>query len=63
LITVFAFTLFKAFAQLHGKMWRSGKATLQELRLQIYRALEVEPVTILFSSGYALSEALGRLVL
>jgi len=51
LITVFAFTLFKAFAQLNGKMWRSGKATLQELRLQIYRALEVEPVLIFFSSG------------
>ena len=51
LITVFAFTLFKAFAQLNGKMWRSGKATLQELRLQIYRALEIEPVLIFFSSG------------
>ena len=51
LITVFAFTLFKAFAQLNGKMWRAGKATLQELRLQIYRALEVEPVVIFFSSA------------
>jgi len=51
LITIFAFTLFKAFAQLNGKLWRAGKTTLQELRLQLYRALEVEAVPVFFSSG------------
>ena len=36
---VSAFTLFHAFAILHGKLFRLGKVTLQELRKQIYRSL------------------------
>src|SRR5208283_1638722 len=38
-IKIIAFTLFHAFAILHGKLFRLGKATLQELRKQIYRSL------------------------
>ena len=38
-IKVIAFTLFHAFAILHGKRFRLGQATLQELRQQIYRSL------------------------
>ena len=38
-IKILAFTLFHAFAILHGKLWRLGKATLQEVRKQIYRSL------------------------
>lgn len=49
LIKVLAFNLFKAFAQLHVKLWRIGKITFQELRLQLYRALEREPVILFFS--------------
>ena len=49
LIKVLAFNLFKAFAQLHGKQWRAGKITFQELRLQLYRALELDPVILFFS--------------
>ena len=49
LIKVLAFNLFKAFAQLHGKLWRAGKITFQELRLQIYRALELESAILFFS--------------
>lgn len=38
-IKIIAFTLFHAFAILHGKLFRLGKATLQEARKQIYRSL------------------------
>jgi hypothetical protein len=38
-IKIIAFTLFHAFAILHGKLFRLGQATLQELRKQIYRSL------------------------
>jgi hypothetical protein len=38
-IKIIAFTLFHAFAILHGKLFRLGKTTLQELRKQIYRSL------------------------
>lgn len=38
-IKIIAFTLFHAFALLHGKLFRLGKATLQEIRKQIYRSL------------------------
>ena len=38
-IKIIAFTLFHAFALLHGKLFRLGKATLNELRKQIYRSL------------------------
>jgi hypothetical protein len=38
-IKIIAFTLFHAFAILHGKLFRLGKVTLQELRRRIYRSL------------------------
>jgi len=38
-IKIIAFTLFQAFAILHGKLIRLGKATFQEVRKQIYRSL------------------------
>jgi hypothetical protein len=38
-IKIIAFTLFQAFALLHGKLFRLGKVTLQEVRKQIYRSL------------------------
>jgi hypothetical protein len=38
-IKIIAFTLFHAFAILHGKLFRLGKATFNELRKQIYRSL------------------------
>jgi hypothetical protein len=38
-IKIIAFTLFHAFAILHGKLFRLGKVTLQEVRKQIYRSL------------------------
>ena len=38
-IKIIAFTLFHAFAILHGKLFRLGKITLQELRKRIYRSL------------------------
>ncbi len=38
-IKIIAFTLFHAFAILHGKLYRLGKITLQELRQRIYRSL------------------------
>ncbi len=45
-IKIIAFTLFHAFAILHGKLLRLGKVTLQELRKRLYRSLlcgEVQP--------------------
>ena len=38
-IKIIAFTLFQTFAILHGKLFRLGKASLQEVRKQIYRSL------------------------
>jgi len=38
-IKLLAFTLFQAFAILHGKLFRMGKVTFQELRWRIYRSL------------------------
>jgi len=38
-IKIIAFTLFHAFAIGHGKLFRLGKVTLQELRKRIYRSL------------------------
>ena len=38
-IKIIAFTLFHAFAILHGKLFRLGRVTLQELRKRIYRSL------------------------
>lgn len=38
-IKIIAFTLFHAFAILHGKLFRMGRVTLQELRKRIYRSL------------------------
>ena len=49
-IKLIAFTLFHAFAILHGKRLRLGLATLSELRKQLYRSLLCgQP--ILFFSG------------
>ena len=45
-IKIIAFTLFHAYAILHGKLLRLGKMTFQELRKRIYRSLlcgEVQP--------------------
>jgi hypothetical protein len=38
-IKIIAFTLFHAFAIVHGQLFRLGKVTLQELRKRIYRSL------------------------
>jgi hypothetical protein len=38
-IKLIAFTLFHAYAILHGKLLRLGKTTFQELRKRIYRSL------------------------
>jgi hypothetical protein len=38
-IKIIAFTIFHAFAIGHGKLFRLGKVTLQELRQRIYRSL------------------------
>ena len=38
-IKIIAFTLFHAFALVHGKLFRLGKVTLLELRKRIYRSL------------------------
>jgi hypothetical protein len=38
-IKIIAFTLFHAFAIVHGNLFRLGKVTLQELRKRIYRSL------------------------
>jgi hypothetical protein len=45
-IKIIAFTLFHAYAILHGKLLRLGKVTYQELRKRVYRSLlcgEVQP--------------------
>lgn len=40
LILVLGFNLFEVFVRLHGKLWRAGRVTLQELARQMDRALE-----------------------
>jgi len=40
LILVLGFNLFELFARLHGKLWRQGRMTLQEIARQLDRALE-----------------------
>lgn len=40
LIRVLGFNLFEVFVRLHGKVWRQGRVTLQELARQLDRALE-----------------------
>jgi len=40
LILVLGFNLFELFARLHGKLWRAGRVTLQELARQLDRGLE-----------------------
>jgi hypothetical protein len=49
LITCLAFNLFHAFVLLNGKIYQQGKITLQELRLQLYRAVEHGLLLPLFS--------------
>jgi hypothetical protein len=41
LIRVLGFNLFELFVRLHGKLWRQGRTTLQEIARQLDRALEV----------------------
>ena len=48
-IKILAFALFHAFAILHGKRWRLGRATLQELRRRLYRSLLCGEVSPFFS--------------
>ena len=48
-IKLIAFTLFHAFAILHGKLLRLGKVTLQELRKRLYRSLLCGEVLPFFS--------------
>jgi hypothetical protein len=40
LILVLGFTLFEVFARVHGKLWRAGKVTLQQIAREIDQALE-----------------------
>jgi Transposase DDE domain len=40
LFLVLAFNLFELFVRLHGKLWRQGRTTLQEIARQLDRALE-----------------------
>jgi hypothetical protein len=48
-IKLIAFTLFHAFAILHGKRLRLGLATLNEIRKQLYRSLLCEEAILFFS--------------
>jgi len=48
-IKIIAFTLFHAFAILHGKAFRLGLATLNEIRKQLYRSLLCGQPLLLFS--------------
>lgn len=41
LILMLGFNLFELFVRLHGKLWRQGRTTLQEIARQLDRALEV----------------------
>lgn len=48
LILVLAFNLFEWFCRLHGKLWKLGRTTLQEIARQLFLALarweELEPL-------------------
>jgi len=48
-IKIIAFTLFHAFALLHGKLWRLGLATFNEIRKQLYRSLLCGQPLLFFS--------------
>jgi hypothetical protein len=48
-IKLLAFTLFHAFALLQGKLVRLGRATLSEVRKQIYRSLLCGQPMLFFS--------------
>lgn len=48
-IKIIAFTLLHAFAILHGKRFRLGLATLNEIRKQLYRSLLCGEPTLFFS--------------
>jgi hypothetical protein len=49
LIKILAFNLFHAFVWLNDKVYRQGKTTLQNLRNQLYRAVELAHCLPLFS--------------
>lgn len=49
LILVLAFNLFRAFAQLCGKAWRAGQATMQEMRRQLDLAMTTDREILLWS--------------
>jgi len=51
LIRVLGFNLFELFARLHGKLWRQGRATLQEIARQLDRALEAVAELVPMWSG------------
>ena len=48
LILMLAFILFGLFAQVHGKLWRQGRSTLQDLASELFESLarweEIEPL-------------------
>lgn len=48
-IKIIAFTLFHAYAILHGKLLRLGRVTFQELRKRVYRSLLCGAVQPFFS--------------
>lgn len=48
-IKIIAYTLFHAFAILHGKAFRLGLTTLNEIRKQLYRSLLCGEPILLFS--------------
>jgi hypothetical protein len=50
-VKLLAFTLFHAFALLHGKLIRLGRVTLQEVRKQLYRSVLCGSPVAFFSSG------------
>jgi hypothetical protein len=50
LILVLGFNLFEWFVRVHGKLWRQGRVTLQEMARQLDRAMEaVEEMVPLWS--------------
>jgi len=51
LIRVLGFNLFELFVRLHGKVWRAGRTTLQELARQLDRALEAVPELVPLWTG------------
>ena len=48
LIVVLAFNLFESFARVHGKLWRQGRTTLQDIASELFESLarweEIEPL-------------------